>query len=115
MDAETGIPTQLTYSEAEPFTPAWSPDSKWIVYISNAGQKFTLRIMPSVGGTSTSVNITAYKWRQPMGLLRVMVEDEHGKPTAARIYLQASDGRAWAPAGAFQRVSVITGDFASVW
>jgi TolB protein len=110
MDAETGLPAQLTYMQAEPFTPCWSPDGQKIALISNADHHFALWIMPAAGGAASAVKITSLKWRQPMARLQVSVHDETGKPTLARFYIHDHDGKSWAPEGAFERVSIVTGD-----
>ena len=35
MPAEGGWPTQLTVSDQRQTSPAWSPDGKWIAYMSD--------------------------------------------------------------------------------
>ena len=45
-----------------------------------------------------------------MARLQVSVHDKSGKPTLARFRIRDHDGKSWAPEGAFERVSVITGD-----
>lgn len=110
MNAETGTQVQLTYMQGEPFTPVWSPDGRQIAFISNAEHRFTLETMPAEGGAATPVKISALKWRQPMGRLQVSVVDDLSKPTRARFYIRGIDGKSWAPDGARERVSIITGD-----
>lgn len=48
--------------------------------------------------------------RHAAGDLHVTVLDADGRPTAARVYLTAADGRAYAPVDAMQRF--VTGDYA---
>ena len=110
LNADTGIPVQLTYGPAEPFTPAWSPNGQRIAFISNAGRQLSLLTMSASGGAATPVKITGLRWRQPMGRLRVVVQDETGKVTGARFQIRSQDGKSWAPQGALERVSVVTGD-----
>jgi len=110
MNADTGIAVQLTYMQAEPFTPAWSPDAQQIVFVSNAAHHFTLWTMPAAGGAAKPLKVTGLKWRQAMAHLHVEAHDETGKATPARFYIHSSDGKSWAPEGAFERVSVVTGD-----
>ena len=111
MDAESGIPVQLTRQEAEVFMPSWSPHGRRIAYVSNANHTFTLWTMPAVGGVPSEVRITGLKHRYPVGRLQVVVhEAETGQKTTARVYLQASDGKAYAPLGAFHRHSIVTNE-----
>lgn len=110
VDAQTGIPVQLTYREDEVFTPSWSPDGMRIAFVSNGDHKFVLWTMPAMGGVATAVSIQKLEWKEPMGTLHVSIEDVAGNKTPARVYLTGSDGKAWAPDGAFERVSVATGD-----
>jgi TolB protein len=44
---------------------------------------------------------------RPLVKLRVRLRDERGRPVAARVYLTASDGLAWAPAGAINRYAAL--------
>jgi TolB protein len=110
MNADSGIPAQLTYMQAEPFTPTWSPDARQLAFVSNADHRFTLNIMSAAGGSARPVKITGLKWKQRMGRLHVSVSDENGNPTLARFYIRGGDGKSLAPEGAFERVSIITGD-----
>ena len=110
MDADTGIPVQITYMPAEPFTPSWSPDAQKIAFVSNADHRFSLWTMSSAGGAASPVKITSLKWKQPMARLQVSVQDPSQKVTLARFYIRGSDGKSWAPEGAFERVSIITGE-----
>ena len=110
MSADSGIPVQLAYMAAEPFTPAWSPDAQKIAFVSNADHRFTLWTIPATGGAASPVKITGLKWRQSMARLQVSVRDKSGKPTLARFSIRDHDGKSWAPEGAIERISVITGD-----
>ena len=101
-----GEPYQLTFGDWDHFEPRWSPDGGWIVYVSNRHGGSELRLLKSFGGEDTAVTIRRRVHRLPRGTLQVTVADsESGRPTPARIMLRASDGKAYAPDGAFQRVA----------
>jgi Tol biopolymer transport system component len=99
LPAQGGEPYQLTFGNYDHFDPRWSPDGEWIAYIANEPGASELRILRTFGGGETKVDIQRRVHRRPMGRLEVTVNG------AARFYLTASDGRSYAPPGAFQRVS----------
>ncbi len=111
LSPNSGNPAQLTFNESESFVPAWSSDSRKIAFVSNAGGKFTLRTLPATGGVSTEVKITGLKHRYPVGRLQVLVRDAAtGLQAAGRVYLKASDGKSYAPLGAFHRALAVTNE-----
>src|SRR5262249_49165583 len=54
------------------------------------------------------VKITGRTPRTPSGRVRLRVLGSDGKPTAARVYIGASDKRAYTPDGGFHRVIAAT-------
>lgn len=105
LPAEGGEPYKITFSEWDDFYPRWSPDGTKIAYISNQYGLPQLRIMETVGGKITEVHIKEKKWRRRHGRVAVSILDKTtGQPTAARVYTQASNGKAYAPDGAYHRV-----------
>ncbi len=107
--AASGNPYRLTDSDGETFTPTWSPDNQHLAYIDNSGGQFSLWQVPAVGGKARPIEIDSLRYRTPMGRLEVSTL-EQGQKTAARIYIQASDGKGYAPPGAFHRMVVVTND-----
>ena len=55
--------------------------------------------MPIGGGEKKHVLITGLKFREPAGKVRLKVFDELGNPTPVRLYVEASDGKAYGPPG----------------
>jgi TolB protein len=97
---------KMTFGSYDDFHPRWSPDGESIAYITNEGGVPQLCILDAYGGKKKRVLITARRWKRPMGLVRVRVIDETtGQQTAARIYAPASDGKFYAPADAYSRLS----------
>ena len=48
----TGEQRQLTNDIRDDFTPRWSPDGKWMAFISNRGGQTDLWMMPVEGGNA---------------------------------------------------------------
>jgi hypothetical protein len=106
LPVEGGEPYQLTFGDWDHFDPRWSPDGEWIVYIANEHGLSELRLLKTFGGGQRPIEIRRRVYRRPTGTLRVTVTDaETGRPTEARIFLRASDGKAYAPHNAYQRVA----------
>lgn len=89
----------ITDTPRHELSPEVSPDGSRIAYASNRFGNMDLFTMPASGGDPAHVPIDALKFRDPSGTVRITVLDELDRPTAARLYVEASDGKGYAPCG----------------
>jgi TolB protein len=94
-----GAPVNLTNSVRDEFSPAVSPDGKTIALVSNHLGNIDLFTMPIAGGAKKHVAIGKLRFRGNAGRVRVKTLDENGNPVPVRLYVIASDGKAYAPQG----------------
>jgi len=97
MPAAGGDAFPISYGEFDNTNPRWSPDGTKIAFISNRGGNTSLWVQTIPGGAQTEVVAGERKYVRPMSRLLVRVVDAFGKPLAARVFVTASDGRAYAP------------------
>ncbi|MCH2252413.1 MAG: CehA/McbA family metallohydrolase [Vicinamibacterales bacterium] len=101
-----GEPYKLTFFQHDAFHPRWSPDDEWIAFIMNEGGLPQLALLETHGGEIRRVAITDRRWKRPMGELSLSTRDSGtGEATGSRVHLAASDGKFYAPADAYARLS----------
>jgi TolB protein len=87
----------ISYGDYDNINPRWSPDGSKIAFISNRTGNTSLSIQTIPGGAQNEVVARERKYLKPMGRLLLRVTDHGGKPVAARVFVTAEDGRAYAP------------------
>jgi WD40 repeat protein len=103
MTSEGGDPLQLTYRGGDATAARWSPDGRRIAYISNEDGNTSLRIVQLPGGGVERVEAVQRIYREPVGRLSLSIVDRvSGRAVPARVSVQASDGRSFAPDDAWR-------------
>ena len=111
MPPKGGDAFPLTYGDFDRTSPRWSPDGNRIAFISNETGDTSLWLFHWFGGKLEQVRPDRLVFKRPMGKLRVKIIDaETGKPTPARVHLDAADGRSYAPQESWLRVDWILYD-----
>lgn len=104
LPADGGEPYQMTFGNYDHFEPVWSPDGEWIAYVANEHGLSELRMLRAFGGEERKLPVLRRVYRRPMGRLEVALREE-GRPTAARLYLTAADGKTYAPETSYFRIA----------
>jgi Tol biopolymer transport system component len=97
MPSAGGDAFPISYGVFDNTNPRWSPDGTKIAFISNRGGNTSLWVESIPGGAQAEVVARERKYLKPMGRISLRVVDPLGKPVAARVFVTASDGRAYAP------------------
>ena len=93
----------ISYGDFDNVNPRWSPDGKYIAFISNRSGNTSLWIQEALGGAQTEIAVKQRRYLKPMGRLVVRVLDATAKPTFARLFVTGGDGRAYAPPNAWMQ------------
>jgi len=96
-----GDPFPISYGDSDETGARWSPDGQQIAYVSNRDGGLALRLLKFPGGSSRPLEITARRRLHPSGVLHLLVRDERGTATAARVVVTDASGRFYAPAQAW--------------
>ena len=103
MPADGGDPFPISYGDYDNTNPRWSPDGTKVAFISNRNGNTSLWVETIPGGAQTPVVVHERKYLRQTGRLSVHVVGPTGKPVAARVFVTASDGRAYAPDDAWMQ------------
>lgn len=112
IPATGGNRIRLTEDPLDELDVTWSGDGSRIAFVSNHEGPTLLYTLLSDGGPRSAwkrVAMPSRRARVATGRLRGRIIAPDGETTPARILLTASDGRAYAEDGGFQRVSWTTG------
>ena len=96
LPANGGDAFPISYGSWDQTNPRWSPDGKKIAYISNFTGSTAIEIQDFPNGGIRQ--ITAFdpkdlKFLKPVGTVRLVVEDEQGQATVARVSMTDESGR----------------------
>jgi len=97
MPSQGGDPFPLSYGDFDNINPRWSPDGKKIAFISNRAGNTSLWTQEIPGGAQSQIIAKQKHYLKPMGRLVITVLDPAKRPTSARVFVTAEDGRAYAP------------------
>jgi TolB protein len=97
MPGAGGDAFPISYGAFDNINPRWSPDGSKIAFISNRTGNTSLWVQTIPGGEQTEIVAREKKYLQPMGKLSLRVVDALGNPVAARVFVTAANGLAYAP------------------
>ena len=94
-------PLPLTFGERDVVQARWSRDGERIAYVGNEFGDTALWVQEVAGGARTRVEAKRRDRSMKPSGIELDIRDEHGLPMAARVSVIASDGRSYAPEGAW--------------
>jgi TolB protein len=97
LPSSGGDPFPITYGEFDNTAARWSPDGQKIAFISNQNGNTSLWVQEFVGGDQKEIQPKQRTYLRPTGKLNLTILDPTGRPTAARVFIIAADGRTYAP------------------
>ncbi len=112
ISATSGDPIEITIDiENHEMSPTVRPDGKRFAFVAFRGGVPTLYTADITGGRPSAwraLRITARRPVTPTGRVRLRVLGPGNRPMPARVYVDANDGRAYSPDGAFHRAMMVT-------
>ncbi|MFN7934702.1 MAG: CehA/McbA family metallohydrolase [Bryobacteraceae bacterium] len=104
MPPKGGDAFPLTYGDFDRTSPRWSPDGTRLAFISNETGDTAMWLWHWFGGKMEQIKTARLQYKRAMGKVHVRVVDAVTKqPLRSRVYLNAADGRAYAPAESWFR------------
>lgn len=98
MPANGGDAFPLSYADFDQTNARWSPDGKKIAYISNEGGNTRINYVTIPGAEKRELETVKYVYLRDRTPLHLSITNAKGVPVAARVSLEAADGRHFAPA-----------------
>ncbi|MEK6572497.1 MAG: S9 family peptidase, partial [Bacteroidota bacterium] len=103
VSASGGSPYRFTYNDKSDRSPRWSPDGKWVAFISTRGEpeRAQVYLIPSDGGearqlTQAENSVGAFKWSPDGRTIAYTVQD----PKTKEEQKAEKEGRDWTVADA---------------
>ena len=111
ISATGGDPIELTIDNVNhEMSPSPSPDGTRFAFVAFRAAVPTLYTADMYGGRPSAwreVKIASRKPVTPAGRVRIRVLGPDGRPMPARVYIDASDARAYSPDAAFHRAMMV--------
>ena len=111
VPAAGGEPIELTFDRTRhEMSPAVSPDGTrfaFVQFVAGVPSLYTAAIAGGRASSWTRIETTRRRSVQETGRVRIRVLGPDGRPAAARIYIDASDGRHYTPDDGFHRSMMV--------
>jgi Tol biopolymer transport system component len=96
MPAGGGDAFPISYADWDQTNVRWSPDGKYVAYVSNFTGSTAIEVQRIPGGEIrqiTGFEAKNFRFLKPVGTVRVLVENEQNEATSARVSLTDAAGR----------------------
>ena len=100
LPSRGGDALPISYGDWDEVGARWSPDGRTIAFISNRSGNTSLWLQSVIGGTQRELAAKQLTYLRPVGRLELVLYDENGAPTSARVSITDARGRFHAPAHA---------------
>jgi len=96
-----GYPVPLTYGEFDNTAPQWSPDGKYIAFISNREGNTSLWVVNVFQGGQKQIVASDFQFLNLHTPFSFIVQDENGNQIPCRVSITDSQGKFYAPRNAW--------------